>query len=121
MLIDAYRELRAGLDEIWPAWRFWVGLFILQGLIGVWAFEFSWGRTLRVRKGKKEMFDLFPTFRRYDTHMWSRAKFYPGCFTVFSLRAALLIGTFTVIVVINALCYVGEDTKYPVTGIRRTI
>ena len=68
-----------------------LGLFIGQGICGVCMFEWAWKRTERVRLGEQAMMDEFPSFKRLDVHLWSRAKFYPGCFVMLFSRICWLI------------------------------
>ena len=107
MIVETYKELRSCMDEMVPTWRFWVGLFLLQGFIGVATFEWAYSRTLRVRKGPNELFEQFPTFRRFDTHMWSRSKFYPGCFVMLIPRFFIILSIFFGVLVLNWFLYIG--------------
>ena len=61
-------------------WKLWAGIFILQGLCGMYLFEKAWKRTERIRLGEEACYAEFPSYRRRDSHMWSRSVFYPGCF-----------------------------------------
>ena len=103
-------------------WRVWLTIFILQGCLGVYAFEWAWKRTERARKGEEEMFKEFPSFRRVDTHLWSRSKFYPGCFFLLIPR---LFGTLSGVLIygfLQNLCYIGHpDMDVPLSGWKRKL
>ena len=80
------------IDAVCSHQRLLVGLFILQGFLGVALFEWAWKTAERVRKGEEKMMQEFPYFRRLDVHLWSRWKFYPGCFIMLVPRTLWLFG-----------------------------
>ena len=68
------------IETIFNNWRVLLGLYILQGVIGVLVFEWGWKKTERVRLGQPEMYAEFLAYQRLDLHKWSRWNHYPGCF-----------------------------------------
>ena len=75
-----------------------------------------------MRLGEKAIFDEFPSFKRLDVHLWSRSKFYPGCFLILLPR---LIWVFTWLFAIYIWIYMlqagQEDVgNIPLGGWRRT-
>ncbi len=96
-------------------------LFIAQGIIGILLFEWAWKQSDRVRSETSEqaLHDQFPSFRRPDTHLWKRSKFYPGCFLMLMPRFLWILFWFGVIGVLNYVCYFGIPMDQPCTGWRR--
>ena len=97
-----------------------LGLFISQGICGVCMFEWAWKRSERVRRADEAMMDEFPSYRRLDTHLWSRAKFYPGCFLILVPRAIWVIFWFLVFGFWQWLIFFGQQMDEPLSGWRRT-
>ena len=47
-------------------------------IIGCLMLEYAFYRTERFRDKNEARDSKYPAFRRYDAHLWSRWKFYPG-------------------------------------------
>ena len=108
------------IESVSNNWRLLLGLFIAQGILGVCMFEWAWKRTERVRLGEKAMMDEFPSFRRLDVHLWSRSKFYPGCFIMLLPRAIWLFFWLFVIGIFARILFIGQSFDVPLSGWRRT-
>ena len=105
-------------------WRILLGLYILQGIVGVLVFEwFGWKKTERIRLGQPEMYAEFPSFRRLDSHMWSRWNFYPGCFLIMIPRVIFLLTVFFGPLAIGIALLYGSHKNFekPLSGWRATV
>ena len=106
-------------DFIIDYWRVWLGIFIVQGLLGVACFEWAWAKVDRARLGEEACMAEFPSFRRLDTHMWKRSAFYPGCFLFLMARACIIMLPVLWIGFVQRILYAGENLDEPLTGWKR--
>ena len=102
-------------------WKLWLGLFLVQGVIGVIIFEWAWKRTERVRLGEEACWAEFPSFRKPESHRWSRSLFYPGCFLMLIPRLIFIFFTLGVIGVCFKILYHGRSMDVPLSGFRKTL
>lgn len=101
------------LDFIVDYWRVWLTIFIVQGFVGVAAFEWAWKKADRVRNGEEAAWAEFPSFRRLDTHMWKRSTFYPGCFLFLVTRFVVCVSMTLWIGLVQRVLYAGENLNEP--------
>ena len=67
------------------------------------------------------MMEEFPSFRRLDVHLWSRSKFYPGCFIMLIPRALWIFFWWFSIGFWYLILFAGKKSfDTPLTGWRRT-
>ena len=85
-------------------------------------FEWAWKQTDRVRNGEEALYAEFPSYRRLDVHLWSRAKFYPGCFIMLFTRACIIFFWLFAVGIQNYFLTIGQPdiSMTPLTGWRRT-
>ena len=102
-------------------WRLGLIAFVVQGFLGVVAFEWAYKRTERVRLAEEEMMQEFPSFRRLDAHLWSRKKFYPGCFLLLLPRTVLVFACVFFVGACQRLLFWGQDMSVPLEGRRRSL
>ena len=98
-------------------------VFIMQGVLGVLAFEWAWKRTDRARNSEEAMLAEFPAFRRLDLDKWknNKASFYPGAFLICIPRFCAVMFLFFSVLFVTKILYIGHKTQdEPVTGWRRT-
>lgn len=94
-------------------------LLILNAVLGVALFEWTWKRTERQRTVCEERDSNFPGFRRLDVHLWIKWKFYPGACLWLIPRILQAIFAIACCYVSHQICYFGADWSKPLTGIRR--
>ena len=109
------------VESVCSNWRLLVGLFLAQGILGVCLFEWGWKKTERVRVVNESMMDEFPSFRRLDVHLWSRSKFYPGCFLILIPRVCWIFFCFFSFNFLCKLLFLGQNIDVPLSGWRRTV
>jgi hypothetical protein len=68
---------------------------VLNAVLGLIAFEYSWAITYNLRKGRKDLDELHPAQVRRDD-LSQKWKFYPGAMVLFFPRLLLFI--FSIIV-----------------------
>ena len=110
------------IEIICGHWRLFAGLFLAQGAIGVFLFEWSWKKAERVRvgMGNEALMEEFPSFKRLDVHLWSRSKFYPGCFIILVPRVLWIFFWLFAVGFWQLLLFAGKSKDTPLTGWRRT-
>ncbi len=102
-------------------WKFGLVAFFAQGILGVCLFEWAWKQTERVRLAEEDMMREFPSFRRLDAHLWSRKKFYPGCFLMLVPRTVFIFGSVFFVGGCQRLLFAGQDMSVPLGGWRRAL
>jgi len=101
-------------------WKVFATIYLVQGVIGVLLFEWAWKKAERVRCGEKAMYDEFPSFKRLDLHLWSRSKFYPGCFFILIPRCVWGLSWLFFAGFCQVVLYAGKSYDVPLSGWRRT-
>ena len=66
-------------------------LMLLNSLLGLVLFEWSWLKSARVRKVVASRDGLFPAWRRNDVSHWSKLKMYPSALTIMPVRIVLFM------------------------------
>lgn len=107
------------LSLIYDHWKVCAFLYVLQGLLGVYLFERAWKKTERVRLGEEALWAELPSFRRLDSHKWSRWVFYPGCFLILVPRMLWIASWLFSIGLWTLFLYRGRTMDEPLTGWRR--
>ena len=64
------------------------------------------------------MFREFPSYRRTDTHLWSRWRFYPVGFFLLIPRFLIAFTFFLLYGAVARVCYYGRDMDRPLDGWR---
>ena len=64
--------------------------------------------------------DEFPSFKRLDVHLWSRAKFYPGCFVMLLPRVIWIFSWLFAVGFWCKILFMGQSFDVPLSGWRRT-
>ena len=100
----------------------WFKILLIQGVMGILLFEWAYAQTYRVRAMPEEFHAQFPAFRRTDTHLWARWKFYPGAFFLLITRFVCYFGALFILGFIwKFIVYAGRNMDEPSTGWRRWI
>ena len=94
-------------DFLLSYWKVWLALYIVQGLIGVWCFEWAWKQSERARLCPQEIRDEFPAFCKRDAPNWKRSMFYPGCFIMLIPRLVMMFSTLFAIGFVTKIIYIG--------------
>ena len=108
-------------ESVCDHWRLLLGLFIAQGICGVLLFEWAWKIAERARGAEEAMWKEFPSFRRLDMHLWSRSKFYPGCFLMLVPRFMWIMWSVFMLGVTCKIIGYGKSMEVPMTGWRRDV
>ncbi len=66
-------------------------LVLLNFLLGLSLFEWSWTKSTRVRYALESRDSLFPAWRRKDVFQWSKLKMYPFALTIMPIRICLFL------------------------------
>lgn len=66
-------------------------LVLLNFLLGLAMFEWSWVKSTRVRQVVESRDNLFPAWRRNDVSNWSKLKMYPVALTIMPLRICVFL------------------------------
>jgi hypothetical protein len=101
--------------------EWYVILLILNGIVGLVAFEWAWIQMKPFRNVVKERDEQYPPFRRLDVHLWKKWKFYLGAITLMPIRFILSILSILIVYVLIKFITIGhsiEDGK-PVIGCRK--
>lgn len=64
--------------------------------------------------------DEFPSFKRLDMHLWSRSKFYPGCFLMLLPRVCWIFFWLFAIGFWQLILFAGQSMDVPLSGWRRS-
>ena len=89
-------------------WKFFLTLFVIQGVIGVLLFEWGWASAKRQLEGEEELLAQFPSYRRPDMHKWRKWKFYPGNFVMCVPRILTVVGWFAFVGFGLKLLFLGQ-------------
>lgn len=86
-----------------------LGLYVVQGMLGLLLFEWAWKQVERVRVDASEeaMHVEFPSFRRPDTHLWRKSNYYLGAFLFLVPRAIWAFFWFFAVGFVNMISYWG--------------
>lgn len=92
---------------------------MLNAILGLIIFEYCWYKMWRFRQPIKELEDLMPAYRRYDSNKWSKWKFYPGAVTCMLPRFIFGVSCFAFLCVFLFFALIGQSMDKPISGCRR--
>ena len=108
-----------------PAYAFlyswWFIVLIINAVIGLIILELTWCRVIKYRRSIKELDDLFPAFRRDDSHHWKKWLLYPGAMTVMIPRFILLLIFMFTAACIDKLLLICHDPTRPMSRFRKCL
>ena len=94
---------------------------LLNALFGFFLLRWAWRKTTRVRNVNEERENLFPAYRRHDTHKWKLKSLYLRAMTTAFPRFFIALSLTLLSCVVGLIFMIGQDRSKPLTGMRRKI
>ena len=94
-------------------------LLILNALVGLAIFEYSWASTKKMRREDSERDKDFPWYKRLDAPKWNKLAMYPFALTIMPLRLFVFTGLMLFVCIFNATLLIGVKKDEPIPMIRK--
>lgn len=119
MFIGLY-IVAAYIASYFYAW--WKVMLIWNAVTGYTVLHLVWKLVPRYMVPNEERDNLFPAFRRLDSHNWNFWMFVPGAVTVFPARAIISCSSLVAIMCLCKILLIGHRIgKDPIVGYRQKV
>ena len=103
-------------------WNSWYSyLLIINAICGIVCVEIAWARTSLFREMPEDFQNMFPAYRRVDTHKWRKWRCYIGGATVLLPRLIFGILLLLVLALCVKIAMIGQRFHKPIVGCRKAI